>query len=157
MLRSKLRVNYQHPGCLFIEILFNNYLKKKILHALQLKPKRPKILDKKGNKTKRLAAFVKGFTATLHDRMRARTQAKRYDPVSHLTDVFAFFLHNAPTSAVWQTTEPIPTRQAASIHGLSIKSASEQEEQTWSVKKVPLKRGACYPGWDLCTYCFGAK
>lgn len=89
--------------------------------------------------------------------MRARTQAKRYDPASHLTDVSSFFLHNAPPSAVLQTTEPIPARQAASIHGLSIKTASEQEEQTWSVKKVPLKGGACYPGWDLCTYCFGAK
>lgn len=89
--------------------------------------------------------------------MRERTQAKRYDPVSHLTDVSSFFLHNVPMSAVLQTTEPIPACQAASIHGLSINPAREQEEQTWCVKKGPLKRGACYRGWDLCTYCFGAK
>lgn len=82
---------------------------------------------------------------------------KSYDPASHLTDVLSFFLHNVPTSPVLQTTEPVPARQAASIRRLSITTASEQGEQTWAVKKEPLKRGACYPGWDLCTYCFGAK
>lgn len=156
MLRSKLRGSFQHPGCLFIEIPFNTYLKR-FFSTLYISNWSIQIPDKKGNNTKRFAGFVQCFTATLHDHVLARTQVKWYDPVSHLTDVFSFFLHNVPMSAVLQTTDPIPACQAASIHGLSIKSASKQEERTWPVIKDPLKRGACYPGWDLCTYCFGAK
>lgn len=63
MLRSKLRDNYQHPGCLFIEIPFNNYLKS-IFSTLYISNRSIQIPDKKGIKP------------TLHDRTPARTQAK---------------------------------------------------------------------------------
>lgn len=51
---------------------------------------------------------------------------------------------------------PLLLVKAASRHGLSINTETEQEEQNWAVKKDPLKRDACYQGGGLCTHCFGA-